>query len=225
MDTAELNDLKQLAMLAELARPLSHECNNFLNNLLLQLAISEKSFPESSRAEWANLRTEGKKLANLFQQWQRQRKQSCSEPATIELNQLIHEIVAELRSASATLRVYPSDEPLCLTGFRVEVHCLVTLLLRYAMGPLQGDGDSPAIDIRLEKTRDRIELRLLVIGTADAQHQWADFDDLASSERKTLSLCALTCKSLVDRLEGSIRITRDANGRKMLTVDLPLARA
>jgi len=227
MNPAEIKDLKQLAMLAELARPLSHECNNFLNNLLMQLAISEKSFPESSRAEWANIRSEGRKLANLFQQWQRQRKQSCDGPTKIEFNQLIQETAAELRLESGTVQllVQPAEGPLWVKGFTGDVQCLVTLLLRYALAALQGSGDAdPAIDIHLGESHGRIVFRLLVVGAPGGKVLWADFDDVPSSERITLSLPALTCKSLADRLEGSIRIERDAHGRRLLAVELPSAR-
>jgi signal transduction histidine kinase len=225
MKPSELKDLKHLAMLAEQARPLAHECNNFLNNLLLQLAISEKSVPEPARAEWANIRREGKKLASLFQQWQRQRKQVSEGPTKFELNQLIDEVVAELRSESVTVQllVRPACEAVWITGFTGEVQRLVSLLLRYAVSALQSSGvDDPALEIQVEKGRDRILLRLLSAGSAHANLLWADFDDLASSERSTLSLPALTCKSLVEHLDGDVRIDRDANGCMVLAVGFPL---
>src|ERR1017187_1272415 len=161
MNLADFNDLKQLAMQAELARPLAHECNNFLNNLLLQLAISEKSFPESSRAEWANLRREGKKLASLFQQWQRLRKQSSEGPTKIELNQLVQETIADLRAESSAIQLLlrPAAEPLWLLGFAGEVQRLVSLLLRHAIGVLESSG-VPALEMELGKSQDRIVLRL-----------------------------------------------------------------
>ena len=228
MQRWDFKELEQLALLAELARPLAHECNNFLNNLMLQLALSEKAFPESCRAEWANIRREGKKLASLFQQWQRQRKQSPEDPQRIDLNELVHDTVEELRSELPALvfHVRPAGLPLWLSGYAGEAHSLISLLLRYAVAALQRTGaENPAIEIQLATNRDRILLRLFEAGVSDAKLQWADFDDLASSERATLSLHALTCKSLVERLEGNIRIEPGADPRRILAVDLPLAAA
>lgn len=226
MNGSDLNNQKQLALLVELARPLTHECNNFLNNLLLQLAISEKSFPEPARSEWANIRREGKKLANLFQQWQRHRRHSFEVPTSIDLNQLVQETLEELRSESSTLQFHlePTDEPIRLTVSAGEVQRLLSLLLQYSIAELRNGGvDIPAISIQLEKSRDRVLLRLGDAGKAGATLRWADFDELASSDRTTLSLTALTCKSMVDRLEGTIRLEQDVQGCMVLTVDFPQA--
>lgn len=224
MNGSDMNNQRQLALLVELARPLTHECNNFLNNLLLQLAISEKSFPEPARAEWANIRREGKKLANLFQQWQRHRRQSFEVPSSIDLNQLVAETVEELRSESSAAQflIQATDEPIWLTGSAGEVQRLLSLLLRYGVAELQGGGvEAPAIALQLERSHDRVLLCLREASTADATLCWADFDELASSDRTALSLTALTCKSLVDRLDGTIRLEKDVQGRLVLTIDFP----
>src|ERR1017187_1497862 len=161
---SELKDLKHLAMLAEQGRPLAHECNNFLNNLLLHLAITEKSVPEPARAEWANIRREGKKLASLFQQWQRQRGQISEGPTEFDVNQLIDKVVEELRSESSAVELFvrPAQELLWTTGCTGEVQRLVSLLLRYAVAALQNSRVEPLVlEVQLEKRRDRILLRLL----------------------------------------------------------------
>jgi signal transduction histidine kinase len=210
--------LKQLALVAELARPLAHECNNFLNNLLLQLAISEKSFPESSRAEWANIRREGKKLASLFQQWQRQHKPSAEKPTKIELHELMQALVDEARAESAVPEylVRPGEEPLFLEGRKPEVQHLFSLLLRYAAAAQRSNGpDRERIEIELAKDGTRALTRLHYAGA-----QWADFDEVASSDRATLSLRALACKALVERLGGNIRMEADPNRGAVLIVDL-----
>src|ERR1700722_17728386 len=105
MDPSDVKDLKHLAMLGELARPLTHECNNFLNNLLLQLALSEKSFPEPLQQEWANIRREGRKLAGLLQQWQRHRQPCPEGPTKFNLNEVIQEIVDEICSEPGTVNL------------------------------------------------------------------------------------------------------------------------
>jgi len=221
MNHSDFKELKQLALSVELARPLAHECNNFLNNLLLQLAISEKSFPESSRTEWANIRREGRKLADLFQQWQRQNKNRTEDRARFELTQVIEHLVDELRSdwPAIVFLVRRSTAPLLFNGRQSDVQSLFSLLLRYAASGLRMNGsDSSTIELQLDSSGDRIQVRLLHAGA-----DWKDFDEIASFERTSLSLPALACKSLVERLEGTATLTSDPNEGKMLVIDLPLA--
>jgi hypothetical protein len=226
MNPLDLKDLEQLALLAELGRPLAHECNNFLNNLLLQLAISEKTLPEPFRAEWAHLRREAKKLANLLQQWQRHRQPSVERQRNIELNQLVHETVEALgpEAGSIQLIVRQNAEPLWLTGFSGEARRLCFLVLRHAIAALvEGGGANHGIEIQLESNSARIILRFLHVGPADSNLRWTDFDETSTSDRGVLSLPALACKSLVERLEGRVHIENGPSGHRALAFDFPLA--
>lgn len=221
MNASDLKELEQLALLAELARPIAHETNNFLNNLLLQLAISEKSFPEPIRADWHSIRREGRKLADLLQQWQRQRKPGAEEPGPIDLNKVMHEMVHALRpEAGAIVVVFkPAAEAVRVAGFAGDVQRLFLLLLRFALAGSTG----PAIEVRLEKCHARVILRILDAHSSDANIRWSDFEDIAPTERSTLSLPALACRALVERLGGRVGIEKDAAGRLSLAIDLPLA--
>lgn len=224
MNPSELKELTQLAMLAELARPLTHECNNFLNNLLLQLAITEKSFPESSRTEWANIRREGKKLASLFQQWQRHRKQPAEAAANVELIHLVQQTIEDLRSDTQAVQfvVHPGDTPSVMTGCAAEVQRLCYLLFSYVVANVQNSGvDNPLVEIRIGKSENQITLRFLDVGPVDANLRWSDFNDLPNSDRVSLSLPALACKSIVDRLNGGVRVETVSNGRIALAIHFP----
>jgi signal transduction histidine kinase len=223
MDPADVTELEHLAILAELARPIAHETNNFLNTLLLQLAISEKAIPEPYRGDWRNIRSEGKKLADLLQQWQRYRKPSEQAPGRIDLNQVMQDAVAAQREGRATIRVFaPLREPAWIRGFMPEVSCLCSMLLHVAVdGEANG---SAGIEIRLERVQQRILLRLVDAKAANpAPLRWFDFEDVASSQRHSAYLPALCCRSLVDRLGGSIRIEKDGKDQMVLVVDLPFA--
>lgn len=52
MTTMEVNESEQLALLAELARPLVHESNNFLNNLFLHMMLLQDHMPAQLRSDW-----------------------------------------------------------------------------------------------------------------------------------------------------------------------------
>ena len=221
MNALDLKDLEQLALLAELARPIAHETNNFLNNLLLQLAISENSFPEPIRSDWRSIRREGRKLADLLQQWQRQRRPSAEEPGTIDVNKVMQEMVQTLRSEAGAIEIVfaPASDALWVAGLTGDVQRLCFLLLRYTLEGCTG----PAIEIRLEKSQKRMILRILDVHARAPDGQWSDFNDIAPTDRPTLSLAALTCRSLVERLGGRIGIENDVKGRFSLAIDLPLA--
>ena len=62
MSNSELDDTEQSAFLAELAGPLVHESNNFLNNLFLHMALFQEHLPDQRRADCDNVRKEGKQL-------------------------------------------------------------------------------------------------------------------------------------------------------------------
>jgi signal transduction histidine kinase len=225
MDPADIKVLEDMAFLAELARPLAHETNNFLNNLLLQLAISEKAIPEPYRSDWRNIRSEGEKLADLLQQWQRQRKHSERGPGRIDLNQVMQDAVAAQRTEAQTTKLVfaPLRESAWIRGFMPAVSCLCSLLVRVAVEDSEANG-AAGIEFRLERIQQRILFRLVdAEATSPELSRWSDFEDVASSQRRAVSLPALCCRSLVDHLGGSIRIEKDGRGRMVLVVDLPLA--
>ena len=199
---------------------LAHEANNFLNNLLLQLAISEKSFPESVRGDWRSIRREGRKLADLLQQWQRQRRPAADEAGTIDVNKVVQEIAQALRpEAGVTLVFKPAPQALWVAGFTGDVQRLCVLLLQYAL-----EGSAAAVvEARLERSEEEMILRVLDAQSPDANLRWSDFEDAAPTERNTLSLPVLACKSLAERLGGRIGTEKDGQDRLSLVLSLPLA--
>jgi hypothetical protein len=68
-----------LACIAALASPVTHEFNNFLNLVLLQVAVLQQQAPSAFGDELAAIRRQGRSLAGLIQQWQ-QYRQRCQPP-------------------------------------------------------------------------------------------------------------------------------------------------
>ena len=64
-----------LADVAETAAPLTHEFNNFLNVLLLQITSLRTALPEDVRAELEQVGQQGRTAAALVRAWQRYRQQ------------------------------------------------------------------------------------------------------------------------------------------------------
>src|SRR5205807_410714 len=104
-------------------------------------------------------------------------------------------------------------EPAWIRGYPTEVRCLCFFLVRQPLKGGQGDAVA-GMEIRLERSQQRILLRLFGAEPASPEQQrWFDFEEVASTERHTLSLPALCCRSLVERLGGSIRIEKDGRDR------------
>src|SRR5262249_2782713 len=218
-------DLEQLALVADLARPLVHECNNFLNNFLLQMAISENDFPEAVRADWKRIRQEGRELAYLLQEWQRQRKSSPGSAEKTELNSILQELQEELSAEESPLQfsMRLAPEPLWLSISAGEIRRLCGLLLRYAASVLESDGNSRRVlEIQSRKMGNRITLQIRDTCAAKSALDWADFE-IATGRMGFLFVISVACKGLIERHGGSIHVEKPSDGRFVLVLDFPSA--
>src|SRR5688572_16270885 len=110
---------EQAASMGELARPLVHEVNNFLNTIMLQLAAMQPGLPPQFADDLQVIRRRGKQLAQLVQQWQRQPR--CEKPSTrTNLKELLETLVQErswkTEGPDAILSLVPPDKPLTVAG-------------------------------------------------------------------------------------------------------------
>ncbi len=80
-----------LANLGTLASPITHEFNNFLNVLLLQIAVLEHELPDRRRGEFAVIRQQGKQVAELVRQWQQYRSRQQPESQPLDVNRAVRE--------------------------------------------------------------------------------------------------------------------------------------
>ena len=225
MKSSDYRELEQLALVAELARPLVHECNNFLNNLLLQMAISENDFPEAVRADWIRIRQDGRELAYLLQEWQRQRKSSPRSTEKTELNTIVQELQEELSAQESplqfTMRLAP--EPLWLSISAGEIRRLCGLLLRYAASVFESDGNSRhVLEIQSRKIGNRITLQIRDTCAATSALDWADFE-IATGRMGLLFLIAVACRGVIDRYGGNIHVEKRSDGGFVVVLDLPSA--
>src|SRR5262245_46537925 len=86
---------RELADFGELARPLCHSFNNFLNNLSLKVAVLEHQVPEACKASLAQVRQQTVGIADLIRKYQQYRKQEQPN-RRLDLNQILHESVVQL---------------------------------------------------------------------------------------------------------------------------------
>jgi signal transduction histidine kinase len=90
---AALDELSGLANLGVLASPVTHEFNNFLNVVLLQVAVLEQEVSGVRRDEFGVIRQQGKNVAELVRLWQQHRHRQRAGSRPTDLNALIRETV------------------------------------------------------------------------------------------------------------------------------------
>ncbi len=127
----QADESQVLADLGVLAGPLTHEFNNFLNIVLLQVAIQEVEAPQQNRDELSRLRQHGKSVSGIIQEWHRYRSRQPIPLQPLDLNQAIRQMVAhwEPRSA-AKIQLALTDTVLRVTATPGDLQ----LLLRFLIG-------------------------------------------------------------------------------------------
>jgi hypothetical protein len=223
MKTVEFNESEQLALLAELARPLVHESNNFLNNLFLHMALFQDHLPAQLRGDWESVRQEGKQLEYLLREWQEHWRGSVGKTGRIELNLMITEIVERLcpkeHLAKFTMELFP--EPLWLNGRTGELQRFCRLLLRHLLEI--NDGKDGTIDLPLTiqtaRNGDIISLHIRDVGHVVATKGWAGFDEDENGCPSAFSLTTAACRSMARHIHGKIRTEKDTEGSCHLVVE------
>src|SRR5262249_40962623 len=92
----DMASLVWLADVGEMAGPLAHEFNNFLNVVLLQLAVLEQEVPENLRQQLESVGRQGKSAAALIRQWQQYRGQRQPALRPVSLNDVVYKTVESL---------------------------------------------------------------------------------------------------------------------------------
>jgi hypothetical protein len=224
MTSIEAKEVERLAVSAELARPLIHECNNFLNNLFLHVAILVAELPDESRMDWANVKSEGKALVSLLQQWQAFRSYSTPARGKMEFNQLVFEAVQDVSSdcGSIQLTVTPAREPLWMSGLLGSTKRLCMLILQYAVAAIQDAHNADlGISVRTAKRNGNVILEITGTGPVPATFDWKNFGDNGCGEPRSHGLIEAACCSLAERVGANIRVGRANHESGALIVELP----
>ena len=92
----ELLEQSRLANTGELSGPLTHEFNNFLNIVLLHVALLEAEIPETLRPELMELRRQGGSMTALVKQFQQHRRRLLPVQNQIDANRVVLDTVRAL---------------------------------------------------------------------------------------------------------------------------------
>jgi signal transduction histidine kinase len=222
-----------LANVNELVGPILHEVNNFLNTVLLHVAVLEAEVAETHAPDLAEIRRQGGVLAALVGRFQQCRQRQRPAPEPVDLNGIISEVVAALGSglsgpgqalpAHTPVRWLPAPELPPVQGSAGDLKRLFTFLLKNAVA---ASPETEPVTIRTEKEKGRVVSVIEDRGPPAAADLLANFFDPGVVGREgTNSLELAACKALVRRLQGKLHCENRAGGGVTITVELPAASA
>jgi signal transduction histidine kinase len=211
-----------LADVAECASPVAHEMNNFLNALLLHLAVLETQLPADQRPGLEQIRREGNAMATLVHQWQNYRRRRIGDPAC-DLNLVVRAALdqSSTRVGGPNIRAGLSDTPVSVRGPLAELVRLCRFLVRNAVAVTPTDG---TVTVRTARSDGRGVLRVEDAGPTVAPDQLSGLltaHPVGRTGTNGLELAA--CKSIVRRLHGTITAENRGGGGVVVTVELPAA--
>jgi signal transduction histidine kinase len=245
----ELEGQSWLASTGEMAGPLAHEFNNFLNVVLLHIALMEAGIPEKLRSELTELRRQAASMTSTVKQFQqvRRRQQFVQEP--IQINALVSDTVrapagslsepnqqlviklppssrietaGQGRPAAVPLKLVLAPNLPTVLGSAADLKRLCTFLLTnaaVAAGPFGG-----SVTIRTESSDSSVYLRVEDEGPAVPPELLPQLFEPSTGVRAgTNSLELAACQTLVRRLQGKIRCENRAEGGVAVIVELPIA--
>jgi signal transduction histidine kinase len=243
----ELEGQSWLANTGELSSPLAHEFNNFLNIVLLHVALLEAEIPEKLRPELMELRRQGAGMTSLVKQFQQYRRRLQPVQNQIDVNCVVLDTVRALAGRQSEpnggllIKLPPSSRiesaglgrpaavPLNLAlapilpavlGSAADLRRLCTFLLlnaATAAGPVDG-----SITVRTEPSGSNVLLRVEDTGpSVPAEFLPQLFEPTTAGRAGTNSLELAACETLVRRLQGKIRCENRAEGGVVVLVGLP----
>lgn len=245
----ELEGQSSLASTGELAGPLAHEFNNFLNIVLLHIALLEAEIPEKFRPELTELRRQGASMTSLVKQFQQYRRRQQPAQQPVDVNGLVLDTVRALagspaesnqglaiklppsskidstgrgRSAAVPLDVVLAPDLPSVLGSAADLRRLCTFLLTNAAAATATVGGR--VTIQTESRDDHVVLRVEDAGPAVSPESLPQFFEPAGAGRPgTNSLELAACETLVRRLQGKIRCEERGQVGLVVFVELPRA--
>lgn len=211
--------LEHPASVGELAGVIAHEISDFLNLLLLQVAVLECRLSESDRADLAEVRRQGHQVSELVGRFQQYRKASPRGRPLVDLSEAVRAGVEQARQevaeAAGEARLELADGvpvPGDVTGLRRLARLLVTNALRAAAGR------GPVV-VATESSGGAARLRVDAPGPALTQEQLGQLFSPASRLPGVDALEMAACRSLARRLRGRLSASALPEGGARVVVE------
>lgn len=243
----ELTEEAWMATIGDLVGPVGHELNNYLNVLLLHVAVLEQQLPPDQRSELAEVRRQAAGITALVKQLQQYRRRRQTALRPVDLQRVLVDAIEALGRASSESDIGPAirlaspdgeqtdiadqdvvvrlapaaDLPLVLGSVR-DLKQLVTFVVMNAAAAQASGGGS--ITIRTERAGAQVVLRVEDSGPSLSPQELQQFFEPGGVGREgTHRLELAACESLVRRLKGKIHAEEQAGGGVAVVVQLPAA--
>src|SRR5262245_41744697 len=146
----ELECLTHLAKVGELAGPVAHEINNFINAVLLHMSVIETRLPEDTRRDLTAIREQAMNVTSVLKQLRDCRRRQQKERRPVDLHRTIWQCIAdvnrEANERGGSPRLLPTESKRTALTADSESNG-IPLLLKLARG-LPQIGDS-GINLRV----------------------------------------------------------------------------
>ncbi len=185
------------------ARPrrcVAHEFNNFLNALLLHVAVLQIKLPPENRAGLEEVRRQAMDVAALIQQFQNYRRRAPAPQGPTDLNRVVR-AAAALAGPAVRLDLAAGELP--IAGPYGDLKRLCLLLLRNAVGAAAANGGG--VVVRTARSDGQIVLRVEDGGPPLSPEAAARlFEPSAPARDGTNSLEMAVCRTLARRVQGAV---------------------
>ena len=219
-----------MAEVGEVSIPVMHEFNNFLNALLLHMAVLKFQLPESMHQGLEELRRQAMAAAGLIQQVQHYRRRQQPPQPPVDLDRAVRAAVealdgkpSEQGGLGATIRVAlfhgrTEGEGMAEAAVRLdlaageasapatfaEMKRLCVFLIRNAAAAAATNGG--AVVVRTAREDGKLILRVEDAGPAIPPEVLPHlFEPAAAAREGTSALELAACRVLARRLQGAIR--------------------
>jgi signal transduction histidine kinase len=229
---AELAAEAARADMGEMARPLTHDFNNFLNNLLLTLAIMEQVGGDVT-GSLAKLRRQADRVAALIKEFHESRGRKPAATGPVNVNHGVRDAAALLAREYPDLLTQPSggidtlpmtfdyapDLP-PVTGSRLDLVRLAMFLLKNVATAAR-HARTPA-RIRTAQTGGNVLVRAELSGIQVGSDVTGRFESLGGVVRGMGNLELATCSSIARRFRGKLT-AEAAPGGLTIALEMPAA--
>jgi hypothetical protein len=212
----ELDQQTALANCGEVTSAVIHEFNNFLNAMLLHVAVLEEDVATRQHPELSEIRKQGAEVASLIKHLQQYGRDHRPDARHVDFNRIVTAAIARLSAELAeTEGTAPDDSGptaliVMLASESTVVNAAVADLKRICVFVLRGAVASATTDTP-------VTIRTDVAGASVVL-------TVLQSTGSSINLLELAaCKGLARRLKGKIAAERQPAGATVLTLTLPLA--
>jgi signal transduction histidine kinase len=222
-DNEELASEAALADLGELTSPVTHEFNNFLNTLSLQLAILQRELPKDSAHHLAPVRTQMTNICAVIKRLQQSRWLPRTTSRPVDLHRVLTEVLAEVRRASPKTAFHWTPPPNLphVRATAPDLKRLFTFLVKNAVAATSSSG---TVTIRTEPAKNLVRCAISDTGPKISSEALAKLFEPSSIVRENTNPLELAaCKKIANRLDAKIRCENDEPTGITITVDLPTA--